>query len=141
MRKLFFFCAAVFTALAYAGSRAAESSGATPTLTTDGVSLRDSEGCRVSARVGDGGTVNGGTLALWYHDSVLGWTRGSTSLDCTLESNKLWDGGAPSAQVCPDRVPAARFGRMAAEARSLIGVDGGVITANVRVECWGRDIP
>lgn len=151
MRRLII-ASMLVAAAAYAGSRAAEGAGGTPTLSTDGVSLADSEGCRLSVRARDAGTINGGTIAVWYYDAVLGWTRSATSLDCTLESNKLADGGAPTAQVCPDRVPAARFGRIAAEARSLIGADGGTpngfgtdggqnVTPMVRVECWGREIP
>jgi len=143
---------AFVAAVAWAGSRAADSSGGTPSATTDGVTLLDSTGCRVSIRARDGGTINGGTLAMWYYDSVLGWTRSATSLDCTLEANKLIDGGAPTAQVCPDYQPMARFGRIAVEARNIVGADGGTpngigtdgganVTPLTRVECWGPEIP
>lgn len=150
--KVLTFFSIVLAAATWAGSRASDSAGGTPSGATAGVSLLDSEGCRVSVRALDGGTINGGSLALWYYDSVLGWTRSATSLDCTLEANKLIDGGAPSAQVCPDYQPAARFGRLAAEARNLVGADGGTpngvgvdggqnVPPVVRVECWGREIP
>ena len=134
----------VVAAVALAGSRVKETTGAVgvaPTLSTDGVTLADSEGCRASARVADGGTINGGVLAAYYQDSVLGWVRAPTALDCTLESGKLLDGGAPAAQVCPDLGVLAKFGRIAFANKSLVGVDGGAVTATVRVECWGRNIP
>lgn len=133
----------VFAAVALAGSRVKETTGAgvAPTLSTDGVALADSEGCRVSARVTDGGTINGGTLVSYYQDGVVGWVRASTALDCTLEANKTLDGGAPAAQVCPDLGVLAKFGRIAFAGKSLVGADGGTVTATVRTECWGRNIP
>lgn len=152
MKRLLISGAVLLAWLAWAGSRANESTGAVPSLATDGVSLNDSEGCRLSVREADGGTLNGGTLAVWYYDARLGWVRSASALDCVLESNKLADGGAPSAQVCPDLQPLARFGRLGVEARGLVGLDGGSPNglgvdggANVapvlRVECWGRAIP
>ena len=143
-------------AMALAGSRAKESTGAVPALstyllsdggtatdggTTDGLSLSEVEGCRASARVTDGGTVNSGTLVAYYFDPVLGWVRANSALDCALESNKLIDGGAPSVQVCPDIGILAKYGRIAMAASGLKGADAGAITANVRLECWGRTLP
>lgn len=139
-------------AVAWAGSRVKESAGAVPTLATDGVSLLEVEACRPSVRVDGGGTINGGTLVSYYYDSVLGWTRSATRLDCVLEANKLLDGGAPSAQVCPDTEPVARFGRVAFVANNIVGADGGTpngvgvdggqnIAPVVRVECFGRALP
>lgn len=139
-------------AVAWAGSRVKESAGAVPTSATDGVSLLEVESCRVSIRVDGGGTINGGTLASHYYDSVLGWTRSATGLDCVLEANKLLDGGAPSSQVCPDSAPLARFGRFAVAAVNIIGADGGTpngvgadggqnVVPVVRVECFGRGLP
>lgn len=127
---------------AWAGSRAKETSGARPTLSTDGVSLSEVEGCRASVRSTDGGTVNGGKLVLFYYDAVLGWTRAQSSLDCTLEANKMLDGGAPSAQVCPDYGTLARFGRVGVASQNLVSADGGTVAgATVRLECWGRNLP
>lgn len=126
---------------AFAGSRAKDSAGAVPSAATDGVALGDSEGCRLSVRTTDGGTINGGTLAVYYYDSVLGWVRSATSLDCVLESNKLIDGGAPQAQVCPDLGILARYGRIGVAAKALVGADGGTVTAITRVECYGAQIP
>ncbi len=139
----------VIAAVALAGSRVKEgvqAQGAVPATladggTTDGVAIADSEGCRTSARVADGGTINGGVLASWYYDGVLGWVRASTALDCTIESSKLLDGGAPSVQVCPDLGVLAKYGRVMYTNKSLVGADAGAISATVRVECWGRNIP
>jgi len=129
---------------ALAGSRASDSTGAVPFNdggVLEGVSLTDVEGCRLSARVTDGGTINGGGLAVYYYDTALGWVRGSTALDCTFEANKLLDGGAPSAQVCPDLGVLAKYGRIAAARKLLVNGAGSPATATVRVECWGRNLP
>lgn len=129
---------------ALAGTRAKESQGTVPFNdggVLEGVSLSEVEGCRLSARVTDGGTINGGGLAVYYYDAVLGWVRSSTALDCTFEANKLQDGGAPAVQVCPDLGILAKYGRLAVAGKLLTGVDGGAITATTRVECWGRNIP
>lgn len=153
MRRWLVGCAVVVcAAVAWAGSRASDSAGAQPSAATDGVSLHRAQGCRMSVRVYDGGTLNGGKLLAWYYDSVLGWVRASTALDCTLEANKLPDAGAPAAQVCPDLEPLAQFGRLGAQSSALVGADGG--TPNglgsdggrnqapvVRVECWGPELP
>lgn len=139
-------------AVAWAGSRVKETSGAVPTGAADGVSLKEVESCRASIRVDGGGTVNGGTLASYYHDSVLGWVRSPTRLDCVLEANKLHDGGAPSVQVCPDNEPLARFGRFAVASVNIVGADGGTpngvgtdggqnVEPVVRVECFGKGLP
>lgn len=128
-------------ALAFAGTRARESAGAVPTLATDGVSIVGATACRMSARVTDGGAVNGGTLVPYYYDAVLGWVRAGSATDCTLESNKLLDGGAPSAQVCLVDVAGASWGRIAAVANGLFTADGGPATANIRVECFDPTIP
>ena len=157
MRRALFTGLALAALAAFAGTRAKESAGAVPALladggTTDGVTLADSIGCRASVRVADGGTINGGTLASFYYDPVLGWVRSATSLDCTLQANKLLDGGAPAAQVCPDSEPLARFGRWAVASTGLVGADGGTpngvgvdggsnVSPVVRVECWGPTIP
>ena len=153
MRKLSLMIAGLCALAAWAGTRAKDSSGAQPSAASDGVSLNDSIGCRASVRVTDGGTINGGKLLAWYYDPVLGWVRASTLLDCSLEANKLPDGGAPSAQVCLDFEPAARFGRIGFQSSSLVGADGGSpngfdgtdggqhVAPVVRVECWGPTIP
>lgn len=129
---------------ALAGTRAKESQGTVPFNdggVLEGVSLSEVEGCRLSARVTDGGTINGGGLAVYYYDSVLGWVRSSTSLDCSFESNKLQDGGAPSVQVCPDLGVLAKYGRIAAAGKLIVNGAGSAATATVRVECWGRNLP
>lgn len=151
MRVLFvvLFVSILVGLTAFGGSRVKEVNAAlnTPPTTladggtTDGVSLSEIEGCRVSARVADGGTLNGGVLAAYYFDAVLGWVRASTALDCTFEAGKLLDGGAPSTQVCPDLGVLAKYGRIAYVNKSLVGVDGGAATATVRTECWGRNLP
>ena len=124
--------------LAYAGgcTRAAESTGAITVSATAGVPISDAEACRFSVRVTDGGTVNGGTLVAYYYDQVLGWVRSNSALDCTLEANRLIDGGAPSAQVCPDTQVRAQFGRVAVASKNLVDGTGLAITATVRVECY-----
>lgn len=128
--------------LAYAGSRAKETTGNPPTLATDGVNLAEVEGCRISVRSTDGGTINGGTLRQWYYDSVLGWVPSNSSLDCSLDSARLLDAGAPSGQVCPDVIPLAKFGRMSVEANAVRNFDAGTVPGiTTRVECWGRNIP
>jgi hypothetical protein len=129
---------------ALAGTRAKDSAGEVPFNdggVLEGVALNDAEGCRLSARVTDGGTINGGGLAVYYYDAVLGWVRSPTSLDCTFEANKLQDGGAPAAQVCPDLGVLAKYGRIAAARKLLVNGAGSPATATVRVECWGRNIP
>ena len=137
---------------ALAGTRAKESAGAVPTAATDGVALNGAVGCRISIRVVDGGTINGGTLALYYYDANLGWVRSASALDCALEANKAADGGAPSAQACADVEPLARFGRLAAVALNVTGSDGGTpngfaagggqtVAPVVRVECFDPSLP
>lgn len=148
MRTLFVLLLSV-SVIALAGSRVKEitvAQGVVPTTladggTTDGVSLSEIEGCRISARVSDGGTINGGVIGVYYYDSAIGWVRASTALDCTLEASKLFDGGAPAAQVCPDLGILAKYGRISATNKSLVGIDGGAVTATIRTECWGRNLP
>lgn len=127
---------------ALAGTRAAESAGNVPTLATEGVSLTNVEGCRLSARSADGGTVNGGKVVAYYYDAVNGWTRSASTLDCTLESNKLLDGGAPRSQVCSDLAVGGSFGRIAAVNGGVTSADGGTpVGLVVRVECYGKELP
>ena len=151
MRR-FALIALLTAAVAYAGTRAVEGAGAVPTLATHGVNLSEVAGCRASIRVDGGGTINGGTLASYYYDAVLGWVRSNTALDCTLEASKLLDGGAPAVQVCPDTLPQAKFGRFTVAANGIVGADGGTpngvgtdggqnIAPIVRVECWGASLP
>lgn len=123
-------------AVAFAGTRAKETSGAIPTLSTDGVALTDVSSCRFSARLTDGGTLNGGTLVAYYYDAQLGWVRSATALDCVLEANKLIDGGAPASQVCPDTAVNSRFGRVGVASKNLVNGAGTSVTATVRVECY-----
>ena len=128
--------ALLLAAVAFAGTRAKETSGAVPTLSTDGVALTDVSSCRFSARIVDGGTLNGGTLVAYYYDAVNGWVRSPTSLDCVLEANKLIDAGPPSAQVCPDTAVNSRFGRVAVASKNLVNGAGTSVSATVRVECY-----
>lgn len=127
--------------VAYAGTRAKDSNGSIPTSATDGVSLDRVTGCRISVRVMDGGTVNGGTLVSYYYDPVLGWVRSPTALDCTLEANKLIDGGAPASQVCSDTQVLAQYGRVGVAVKSLVNGAASSITATSRIECWGPELP
>lgn len=141
--------ASLLALTAFGGSRVKEAvavTNAVPALlsdggTTDGVSLLEVEGCRVSARVTDGGTINGGVLAAYYFDSALGWVRASTALDCTLEANKLLDAGAPTVQVCPDLGTLAKYGRIAYVNKSVVNGSAAAATVTTRVECWGRNLP
>ncbi len=130
---------------AWAGSRAAETDSATvpsgTTCTSAGVAINDSSGCRASVRRTDGGTINSGKVAYYYCDSTLGWVPSSSALDCTLDSNRGADGGASSAHVCPDLVPQARFGRVAAVPYGIGGPDAGAVGVTTRIECWGGEIP
>lgn len=128
-------------AVSLAATRAQDSTCGYPTGsaldggTTNGVSLSEVTSCRMSVRVTDGGTINGGTLVTYYYDAVLGWVRASTALDCVLEANKLIDAGAPAAQVCPDTNVLGRYGRVTVVGKNLVNGAGAAAGATCRVEC------
>lgn len=166
----------VFVATAaLAGTRYRDTTGAPPSplgpsataSARNGVSLADAVGCRMSVRV-DAGTAGQGitgadglaqtglVLMPWYYDDALGWVEGDSSLRCSVAARP--DAGIIRAFVCPDLVPAARFGRIAI---SKLGVaartDGGtgadwVTDAGTgaaqpsgplpqyRIECWGPNV-
>ncbi len=136
--------ASLAAALAFAGSRARESNGAPPAdgATCDGlfgVSLLETESCRLSVRSADGGAINADTIVSYYCDAASnGWHRSPSALDCTIERNPTADGGTPSAFVCPDTEVLSRFGRQGA---ALAVSDGGTATGTVRIECFGRELP
>lgn len=149
---------------AFAATRARDTNGQPPSLDTDGVLLDNAVGCRMSVRVDSGipgqGTTGADGLAQtglklqpWYFDSKLGWVEGDSSLQCSVATRP--DAGIIRAFVCPDLVPAARFGRIAV---SKLGnparIDAGtgadwVVDAGsgvpqpsgplpfYRIECWG----
>lgn len=134
-------CVLLVAAVAAGATRAQDSTCGYPTGsaldggTTNGVSLTEVTSCRMSVRVTDGGTINGGTLVTYYYDAVLGWVRASTALDCILEANKLIDAGAPAAQVCPDTNVLGRYGRVTVVGKNLVNGAGAAAGATCRVEC------
>ena len=158
MKRALLAAALTVAAIGYAKTRSATVTvlaptvvASPPTSATAGIALQDAIGCRMSIRVVDAGTINGGTLIPYYYDANLGWTRPATSQDCTLEANKLPDGGPPAAQVCADMAPLARFGRVMVYAKAVTGGDGGspngfhadggqFIAPTARIECWGPNI-
>ncbi len=134
--------ASLVAALAWGGSRARESDGTPPAhgsacTGTFGVSLLETESCRLSVR-SDGGAINADSIVSYYCDSTTGWVRSAASLDCTVERLATADGGVPTTFVCPDTEVLARFGRQGA---ALAKTDGGVASGTVRIECFGRDLP
>lgn len=156
MRKLLIAAFTMVALVAYAGTRATDSQlGQIPNSATSGVSMGSSEGCRASIRVGDGGTINGGTIKYVYHDPVVGdggWVPGRAEYNCALESNNLPDGGAPPAQMCPGITPGSQFGRVGIYAVNVVGADGGTpnglgpdagqnVIPLLRIECWGPNLP
>lgn len=145
MRHLALVGIALVAFAAWAGSRAKENQGQVPSTPTDGVGISQASACRFSARVDDGGTLNGGKLVLFYGeplpDGGMRWVRSPSSLDCTLEAGKAIDGGNVSAQVCSDMAVGAQFGRVAPVASALVNASAAQITATVRAECWGPQIP
>lgn len=136
--------ASLLAALAWAGSRARESNGTPPAdgAACDGsfgVSLIETESCRLSVRSADGGAINADTIVSYYCDAASnGWHRSPSSLDCTIERNATADGGTPTAFTCADTEVLSRFGRQGA---ALAVSDGGTATGVVRVECFGRELP
>ncbi len=140
MKRLLLIAALTAAALAWAGSRAAESSGTVPTSATAGVSISQTTACRGSVRVDDGGAVMGGALQPYYYDAVLGWVESSRASACTLDGTLQLDGGQRSRQVCEWAVN-GQFGRVALVANGLVNDAGTSITATVRLECSGADLP
>lgn len=140
---------------AIAGTRKKDRSAATaPTVDGDGISLADSIGCRMSARVDGGGNLNSGTLIPMYKDTSGGaisdWQESASSLWCTIAP--MADGGLRSAFPCPDMEPLARYGLISVKGYAVKGLDGGTGAALLsdagtgtqpvlRVECWGPAIP
>lgn len=136
----------VVAAFAYAGTIfTSDTTGATPSASTDGVELQGMKACRVSLRVADSGTIGGGTLKPYYYDSNLGWVQGDSALNLSVESGHATD----NVQVWPDlEVSNNLFGRLAYVASSITGTDGGTpngvgvdggtnVEPRVRIDCWG----
>lgn len=124
-------------AVAWAGSRAAESGGGVPTDAGQGVSLSGVTACRASVRQTDGGTINGGKVGFMYYDAVNGWVASPSVFDCSLSTAGLPDGGIQSAQVCPDMTVGVEVGRIGAFNKAIINGSGAPTLPIVRVECWG----
>lgn len=125
----------IVAALAFAGggTRFVETAGTVPSSASDGVALKDSVGCRISARKNDAGVLTAGDkLLVHYYDPAIGWVEGQSVLTCTVAVQT--DGGTRSKYVCSDLEPLARFGRVGA---SLYGTSTGV---TVRTECWGPEL-
>jgi hypothetical protein len=162
------FVVAVLAFAAFAGQQGKDSTGAPPSdlgpsnnAEKLGVSLANAVGCRMSVRVdagqaaigADGLAQTGLKLQPWYYDSSNGWVEGDSSLQCTVAARP--DAGIIRSFVCPDLVPAARFGRIAvsklgtaARTDAGTGADwipdagtGAVQAAGpqpvYRIECWG----
>jgi hypothetical protein len=152
--------ALVVCGVAWAGNAAKDVAvGAAPVSSLDGVTLGNAVGCRCSIRV-DAGTAaatigsrgfapSGWSLYAWYYDSTLGWVEGNSDLRCAAEARL--DAGNIRAFVCPDIVPAARFGRLACASFGPTGHDGGTGAdmytdagagpqPRVRTECWGPNL-
>lgn len=141
MRKIFFAVTAILALGAYAGTRAKESMGTTiPSASTDGVSLSEVTGCRISVLLDAGTLGTGGTLVMNYYDPVLGWVESASSINCTVTATTI-DGGTRRAYVCPDIEPLALYGRVAAYAYGVTAVDGGAGDLRVRTECFGPNLP
>ncbi len=174
--KRFAFAAFVLTAaLAVGATRAKDFNGNPPALLGPsdaaeslGVRLNDAVGCRMSVRVdaglvgqgikgADGLAQTGLKLQPWYYDSSLGWVEGDSSLQCTVATRP--DAGIIRAFVCPDLIPAARFGsimvsKLGNPARVDAGTGADWITDSgtgvdtpvpgpqplYRVECWGPNV-
>lgn len=140
---------------ASAGTRYKDRTTVDPVVAGDGIPLADSIGCRISARVADGGNVFSGTLIPMYRDNAItNWTPAHPDLWCSV--TPLPDGGVRAAFPCPDIPIAGRFGLISVAQYALKGADGGTGAACVdpgdagcvaqsqptlRVECWGPAIP
>ena len=171
MKRIAFAALILGGALALAGQQGKDLNGNPPTpLGPNGVAerlgipLANAVGCRMSVRV-DGGDLGQGItgadglaqtglkLQPWYYDPMLGWVEGDSSLQCSVATRP--DAGIIRAFVCPDLVPAARFGRIFVSklgnpARIDAGtgadwvIDSGTGLAQptgplpmYRIECWG----
>jgi hypothetical protein len=166
------FVAAVLAFAAYAGQQGKDLSGAPPSplgpsaqAERQGITLANAVGCRMSVRVdageigqgikgADGLAQTGLKLQPWYYDPLNGWVEGDSSLQCSVAARP--DAGIIRAFVCPDLVPAARFGRifvskLGIAARTDAGTGADWITDAgtgvdtpvpgpqpvYRIECWG----
>lgn len=162
MKRLAFVAAVLAAACAFAANRYKDGDGSVPTACLGPphgafVRLDGVVGCRMSVRVDGGGNIASGTLVPYYcQESSPSGTAGLTvpeeaaaALHCTI-ATKL-DGGLRTSYVCPDLVPAARFGLVAATGFLIKGLDGGSGAAAladagpsnqpiVRMECWGPNI-
>lgn len=169
MKRLAFVAVVLAGALALAGTTFKDTTGAPPNplgpsdfAARQGVSLANAVGCRMSVRVDaghnllmdagsevyghDGLAPSGWRLVPWYYDSANGWVEAQTSLHCAVEARL--DGGKIHNVVCPDLIPAARFGRITVSKFGVVGYDGGTgadlledagpgPAPKYRIECWG----
>jgi hypothetical protein len=175
VKRLGFVAATLLAALALGATRAKDFNGNPPALLGPsvqaeslGIRLNDAVGCRMSVRVdageigqgikgADGLAQTGLTIMPWYYDATLGWVEGDSSLRCNVAARP--DAGIIRNFVCPDIVPAARFGsimvsKLGNPARIDAGTgadwitDAGTGVATpvpgpqplYRVECWGPNV-
>ncbi len=135
-------CLALGGALgAWAGTRVKETQGQVPSSATDGIDLREVTACRTSARMTDGGTIGAGTIQYYRYETATGWLRSPSVFDCSMELNKLTDGGSGPAQDCPIIEPLVQSGRIGAIAVGFTNPSGTAITPIIKQECWGPALP
>lgn len=159
MRKALFAGALAVAAVAFAGQAGRDGTVSSPSnsvpATSVGVTLNGAVGCRCSIRVPDAGSnvigadglAAAGYIVPWYKDDSLPvWVESVSAQHCAIAA-KL-DAGRIRFQVCPDLVPAARFGRVYCSGYGITGYDGGSgqdwiadggvgPAVVVRTECWG----
>lgn len=165
MKRLVFVAAVLAAALAVGATRAKDSTGAEPGIlgpsvqaSSLGVSLDSVVGCRMSVRVdagladvigSKGFAASGWKLVPWFYDGSNGWVEGNSSLHCDVEARA--DGGVIRQFICPDLIPAARFGNISLAKVGVMGFDGGTGAdwiadggigplPKYRIECWGPTV-